>query len=171
MIKRFNHQNLNKGLEMTKKDIYLKAIAILAAHSVEADSALYKEVSDLLEPKAAGMKLNLEDFAVVNEDGKAVRITCRLSDVELPASKEFFYSDKNSKVECENGDLVYPHSLQAIKIKRDFDKAQKASADAITKDVMDEVISPARGKELLAELDANTPDYSSVTEFVETDAE
>jgi hypothetical protein len=36
---------------------------------------------------------------------------------------------------------------------------------------MDEVISPARGKELLAELDANTPDYSSVTEFVETDAE
>ena len=156
---------------MTKKELHLKGLAILAAHSVGADTPLYKEINDLLEPKAAGMKLNLEDFAVLNEDGKAVRITCRLSDVELPASKEFFYSDKNSKVECENGDLVSPHSLQAIKIKRDFDKAQKASADAITKDVMDEVISPARGKELLAELDVNTPDYSSVTEFVETETE
>lgn len=156
---------------MTKKELHLKGLAILAAHSVGADTPLYKEINDLLEPKAAGMKLNLEDFAVLNEDGKAVRITCRLSNVELPASKEFFYSDKNSKVECENGDLVYTHSLQAIKIKKDFDRAQKASADAITKDVMDEVISPARGKELLAELDANTPDYSSVTEFVETDAE
>ena len=54
---------------------------------------------------------------------------------------------------------------------RDFDKAQKASADAITKDVMDEVITPARGKELLAELDAATPDYSSVTEFLETESD
>ena len=155
---------------MTKTQIHAAAIAILAAHNVSEGSKLYVELNDLLEPKAAGQRMNLEDFAELNEDGKAVRVTCRLSGVELPASKEFFYSDKNSKVECENGDFINPHSLQAIKIKRDFDRADAASRAAITKDVMDEVITPAQGKEALAAL-PTTPDYSAVTENPEQDSE
>ena len=148
---------------MTKKELQEKALNILTSNGIRKSADVYVQIQELLEPKLAGVKLNLADYATLNENGKAVEIICGLSGVALPASKEFFYSDKNSKIECENGEFVSRHSLQAIKIKREFDKTIAASSAAITTDVMDEVITPADGKTKLEELKALKPDYSTVT--------
>ena len=145
----------------SKTDIFNSAKEILAANGVSEDAKVYKELMELLEPKKGGITADLSDYVTFDDMGKAIKIVCKFSGVELEANATNFYSDKNSKIECANGDVVSPHSREAIKIKNDFAKTLKASKDAITKDVMDEVISVAEGKERMAALPTE-PDYSVV---------
>lgn len=145
----------------SKSDIFSSAKEILVKNGVSEDSKVYKELIELLEPKKGGVATDLSEYVTFDDMGKATKITCRLSGVTFEANAENFYSDKNSKIECANGDVVSPHSREAIKVKNDFAKTVKASKDAITKDVMDEVISVAEGKERMAALPTE-PDYSTV---------
>lgn len=145
----------------SKKDIYEGALDILRKHNVAETKPLFIELKELLEPKKGGNAVDLSEYVTFDDMGKAVKISCRLSGVEFEANATNFYSDKNSKIECANGDMVYPHSREAIKVKNDFAKTIKASKDAITADVMNEVITPAEGKERMAALPTE-PDYSMV---------
>lgn len=145
----------------SKKDIYEGALDILRKHNVGETKPLFIELKELLEPKKGGNATDLSEYVTFDDNGKAIRISCRFSGVEFEANATNFYSDKNSKIECANGDIVSPHSREAIKIKNDFARTIKASKDAITADVMNEVITPAEGKERIAALPTE-PDYSMV---------
>lgn len=145
----------------SKQDIFNSAMAILAAHNVGESKPLYVELKELLEPKKGGNGTDVSEYVTFDDMGKAIKIVCRFSGVEFEANAVNFYSDKNSKIECANGDVVSPHSREAIKIKNDFAKTIKASKDAITADVMNEVISPAEGKARIEALPTE-PDYSVV---------
>ena len=149
----------------SKKELLELAKDILAKHNVGETKPLYADIVELLTPKKGGATLDLSEYATLDENGKALTITCRLSGVEFEANAVNFYSDKNSKIECANGNIVSPHSREAIKVKNEFAKTIKASKDAITADVMNEVITPAEGK---ARIDAlpTEPDYSMVGQVV-----
>jgi hypothetical protein len=147
----------------SKKELLGLAVDILANNGVVEGSPLYVDIVALLTPKKGGAVADLSESVEFNEDGKAVKILCRISGVWLNADANTFYSDKNSKIECENGEFVSPYSRVAIKIKSDFAKAIKASSDAIKEDVINEVITPAEGKAALADLPTE-PDYSVIAE-------
>lgn len=145
----------------SKLELSTQAREILEKHGIGEQKTLFVEIMALLAPKKGGAVADLSEYVKFDDMGKAVAITCKLSGVELEANAVNFYSDKNSKIECSNGDMVSPHSREAIKIKNEFLKTIKASKDAITKDVMDEVITPAEGKAKVAALPTE-PDYSLV---------
>jgi hypothetical protein len=146
----------------SKKELLETAVEILKSNGVEETSALFVDITNLLAPKKGGAVSDLSDFVELNDEGKAVKVKCRLSGVWFEANSDNLVSDKNAKIECENGEMVYNLSKAAQRLKADFAKAIKASTDAIKEDVINEVITPAEGKAALAELPTE-PDYSSIS--------
>lgn len=145
----------------SKTDIFNSAKEILAKHGVSESNKLYIDLVDLLEPKKGGAVADLSEVVEFNQDGSAAKIKCSLSGVWFEANQENFYNDKNSKIVDVEGNGLSRHSKAAYAIKNDFIKTVKASKDAITADVMNEVISVAEGKERMASLPTE-PDYSTL---------
>lgn len=145
----------------SKSDIFISALAILAKYNVPETKPLYVELKELLEPKKGGNAVDINEIAKLNETGQVLEIKCSLSGVWLPATTENFYNEKDSKLVNVDGIGLSRHSREGYKVKSDFAKTIKASKDAITADVMNEVITPAEGKERMAALPTE-PDYSMV---------
>lgn len=145
----------------SKQEIFDSAKVILEKHGVSSEDKLYVDLVGLLEPKKGGVATDLSEVVEFNDAGQAVRIKCSLSGVWFDANQENFYNDKNSKVIDVEGNGLSRHSKAAYAIKNDFVKTVKASKDAITADVMNEVISVAEGKEQMAALPTE-PDYSTL---------
>ena len=145
----------------SKKDIYEGALDILRKHNVGETKPLFIELKELLEPKKGGNAVDINEIAKLNETGQVLEIKCSLSGVWLPATTENFYNEKDSKLVNVDGVGLSRHSREGYKVKSDFAKTIKASKDAITADVMNEVITPAQGKEQMAALPTE-PDYSMV---------
>jgi len=143
----------------TKQEIFKQAMTICEAEG--ASEALVTGLTALLEPKKGGQSVDIESIVTRDENGEITHITCRYSNVSLPATSEYFPNDKASKA---NG--LYTVSKQALAIKKAADKTLKASKEAITSDVLNEVIAPAEAKEMIANLTANI-DYSTVGELTE----
>lgn len=146
----------------SKKELLETAVEILNRNGVEEGSPLYVDITTLLAPKKGGAVADMSESVELDENGKAVKVLCRLSGVWFDATSENLASDKNAKIECANGEFVYNVSKAALKVRADFAKAIKASTDAIKEDVINEVITPAEGKAALAELPIE-PDYSSIS--------
>jgi len=140
---------------MTKKEMFEQAKEILAKYNVSGKAS--EAILELLEPKKGGQTVDIESIVKRDDLGNIVEIKCSLSGVWLPATEEFFYGDKNSKL---NG--LTKHSRQAYKIKSDAAKVYKASKEAIMNDVLDGNLTPEDGKAQLEAL-STEPDYSSVT--------
>ena len=138
----------------TKKEIFAAAIVLCETH--KASDELVKGLTDLLEPKAGGAKVNVED--VYNEAEGT--LLCSVSNVWLPATLDFFYEDKSGKSQF-NG--LRRLSRQAESIRKTHTKTVAASEKAIMSDVLDGVISPEDGKAKVEAIKAVTPDYSVVT--------
>lgn len=143
----------------SKLELSTQAREILEKHGIGEQKTLFVEIMALLAPKKGGATLDLSEITKVDADGKVVEIKCSLSGVWLPANTDNFYPEKDSKIVNAEGETLSRHSRAAYKIKSDFIKTIKASKDAITKDVMDEVITPAEGKAQVAALPTE-PDYS-----------
>lgn len=153
---------------MTKQEMFDKAKEILAKHGVNEGTALYADVTALLEPKKGGASIDIDSIVRRDAEGNIVELQCRLSGKWLPANSANFFIDKGSKIVNAAGEELYTLSRQAQKIRADFAKALKASQDAIRDDVLNEVITPAEGKAKIAELPTE-PDYSVVEAIVAAD--
>ncbi len=146
----------------TKQEIFKQAMSICT--EAQASEVLVKQLTELLEPKKGGMTVDIESIVKRDDAGTVTEIQCTLSGVWLPADLLNFGRDKNSKIIV--GDVAMDRvSKQAYKIKHAATKAFSASKASITNDVLDEVITAAEGKALLAELSAE-PDYSGVEAIV-----
>lgn len=148
---------------MTKKEMFEQAKEILAKYNVSGKAS--DAILELLEPKKGGQTVNIESIVKRDSEGNIVELKCSLSGVWLPATEEFFYGDKNSKV---NG--LTKHSRQAYKIKSDAAKIYKASKEAIMDDVLEGNLTPVDGKTQLEKL-STEPDYSSVSPVLTEPAE
>lgn len=139
-------------MAVSKKDIFAAAMALCTEH--KASSKLVEGLTNLLEPKAGGAKV---DVASVFKDGN---LQCAVSGVWLPATLEFFYEDKSGKSPF-NG--LRRLSRQAESIRKTHAKTVAASEKAIMSDVLDGNITPEAGKAKVEKIKAIQPDYSKVS--------
>lgn len=140
----------------TKAEIFKSVLAICEKHDVPA--TIVAELAEVLKPKTGGAQVNLEEVTKTNKNGEITELLCSVSGVFLPATTEFFYEDKSGK--GING--LRRLSRQAEAIRKDFTRTQKASEKAIMEDVLNGDLTVDEGKEAIAALKANQPDYSSV---------
>ena len=137
----------------SKKELFASAMELCEAHG--ASNELVSGLTDLLAPKAGGATVNVEEVYNESED----LLLCSVSGAWLPATEEYFYEDKSGKSQF-NG--LKRLSRQAESIRKTFIKTQRVSETAIMNDVLDGAITPEDGKEMVADLKANKPDFSSV---------
>jgi len=145
---------------MTKKEMYAQAMDILA--NAKVSDEVVAQFKELLEPKRAGMTVDLDAITRRDEDGNLLEVQDRLSGLWFPATEEYFYKDtKSDRLVNAEGYSIYPVAKAADKLKKQAKKTYEASKQAILTDVLNEVISPLDGKE---QLDALTvePDYSEL---------
>jgi len=146
---------------MTKKEMYAQAMEILA--NAKVSDEVVAQFKELLEPKRAGMTVDLEAISRRDENGNLVEVQDRLSGMWFPATEKYFYRDtKSDRLKNADGYPIYPVAKAADKLKKQAKKAYEASKQAILTDVLNEVISPLEGKEQLAALSPE-PDYNELT--------
>ena len=153
---------------MTKKAIFEEAQSILEKHKIKGEAK--DAILELLEPKKGGQAIDLESIVKRDASGDIVEVKCKLSGVFLPATEDFFYADKGSKIVTADGFECSRTSKQAKALKREASKIYKASKDAIMSDVLEGKITPEDGKEALADISPE-PDYSLVSADLPTEAE
>ena len=149
----------------TKKEICASALEVCAKH--KASPELTKAIEELLAPKAGGATINIDEVTKKDANGKITDIMCSVSGKFLPATKEFFYEDKEGKGIAGLKRL----SRQAESIRKTFTKTLNASEKAIMADVIEGAMKPEEAKSKLATLKAKKPDYSSVVRVLPTAVE
>ena len=119
-------------------------------------------VDNYLEPKKSGGRVNLEEVVKRDEKGNITHILDTVTHIFLPATVENFYEAKNG-VGIKVGDVeLKRHSRIGEKIRKEFEKTLRASKNAIMQDVLDGKLTPEVGKNKIAALEAQKPDYSEV---------
>jgi hypothetical protein len=146
----------------TKKEICASALEVCAKH--KASPELTKAIEDLLAPKAGGATVNIDEVTKKDSAGKITDILCSVSGKFLPATKDFFYEDKDGK--GING--LKRLSRQAESIRKSYTKVTSASEKAIMTDVIEGTLKPEEAKAKLAKIQANKPDYSTVVRVLPT---
>lgn len=150
---------------MTKKEIFAHAKAVFEKYKLPEGAV--KELVALLEPKSGGPIIDIDAVTHKDKNGKIIEIQCSTCGTFLPATEEYFYTDKNGK-----GVAGFKrNSRQADKIKKAFEKRIETSKAAVLSDMIAGVITPAKGKELVEKYDAEEPDYSSVGLITKTETE
>ena len=140
----------------TKKELWEATQEVLSANKIKAD--VVEALRAILEPKAGGAKVDVEDAVIRNDAGEIEQLLCSLSGVLLPATAEYFYEDKAG--DGFGGTGLKRLSIQAEKARKDHAKQTKASKDAIKDDLYAGNIDVATAKDLEANLVG--VDYSSV---------
>ena len=149
---------------MKKSELY-KAMteAILALKlSKEVTGKVLTVLDEYVKPKSGGGKTNLEEVIRRDKNGKITHILCQLSHKWLPATKEYFYEDK--KGEGIGGTGLKRLSRQAEGIFKKYLKTKAASEKAIMQDVIAGKIGREKGQALLADLEKQKPDFSTIKE-------
>lgn len=160
---KFVHGHTYKGSTMaTKKEIFASAMKICEDN--KAPKALVEALTVLLEPKAGGATINLDEVTKKDANGKITHLQCSVSGKFLPADAVHFYEDKSGK--GING--LRRLSRQAEAIRKDFAKVQTSSERAIMSDVLEGTISADAGKSKIAALKAKKADFSKVAEIKPT---
>ena len=159
-----------KGPEMaTKKELFESAMSACKEHN--APKALVAALTALLEPKAGGASINLDEVTK-KVDGKITELQCQVSGVFLPATVEYFYEAKDGKgIAGIAGVSLRRLSRQAESIRKEFTKVQTTSERAIMSDVLDGVIDNTAGKAKIDALKAKKPNFSKVGLIVPEPAE
>ncbi len=153
---------------MTKTEIYENVTTAVEALGLsdEVMGELTVIIDENLKPKSGGGSVDLSEVTV-EEDGVITEILCATSKVWLPATAEFFYEDKseNAKIIGSDGAPLKRLSRQAESVGKKFIKANRATIQAITDDILEaEDMSAIEGlKTQLLEAKAAKPDYSVVT--------
>ena len=154
----------------SKKELYAEVsnnvIGLLKANKVNDKllEEVQKAIDASLKPGVFGA--NAVDINTVTKkdgSGKIVEIQCNVSGKWLPASVDYFYEDLSGKSKIVvDGVALKRLSRQAEAIRKKFIAAQAKESQKITAQVLNEEISNAEGKQLLADLAAQKPDFSEV---------
>jgi hypothetical protein len=145
---------------MTKKELYTKSVEIMDKYGINAECRA--ELVELLEPKKGGVSsINIEEITETDANGNITSIKCALCDMFLPATLEYFYEDKDSKIVNAEGIGLNRKSRQDKQIKREAERTYKASKEAIVTDLLDGNISQEEAKSAIDGLSVE-PDYSTI---------
>ena len=135
---------------MTKKELHEAITGLLAG---KVDEETLAQVDELLKPKVGGGKANPEDYTVFDAEGNPVYIFCNVHKKWEPVADEegnlLFKEDPKSK----NGYRRY--CIEGDKQWNDRAKAYRATKEAITQDLINEEITAAETRELLAQAEAD----------------
>jgi hypothetical protein len=122
-------------------------------------------IKAILEPKSGAKSINIDEVTKKDEEGNIVAILDTLTGLWLPADDETFYVDKSGKG-IPVGDIHLKRvSKAAYAILSKHKKANAASKEAIFGDVLEGVISPEEGKQLVEDIEASEPDYSALADL------
>lgn len=146
---------------MASKTEVLAAV-LAACEAFGAKPKLVEELTAILKPKTAGASVNLDEVTRKDENGNVTHIMCSVSGVFLPATKDFFYEDKDGK--GING--LKRLSRQAEGIRKVHLRTVQVSEKAIVSDILDGVITNEDGKAKIEALRNSKPDFSSVTDVL-----
>lgn len=154
----------------SKKELYAEVSGnitkLLQANGVSDAivAEVQKAIDASLKPgKFGATSVNLDEVTKKDSDGNITEILCNVSGVWLPASVEYFYEDLSGKSKIVvDGVALKRLSRQAEAVRKKFIAAQAKESQKITAQVLNEEISNAEGKQLLAELAAQKPDFSEV---------
>ncbi len=164
---------------MTKQKIYdttLSAVLVFVEQNKLPEAiktGLTTILNENLAPKSGGKAINLDEVTKKVGD-KITQLLCNVSHVWLPANLDHFYEDKSEKpvIVGLDGKGLKRLSKQAESVSKKFKATQKASAAAITDDILALDMSAEnapKAKELKAKLDevkAAKPDFSVVKPIV-----
>jgi len=145
----------------TKKETFEGAMALCKEHN--APAKLVEALTGLLEPRSAGMKVNLAEVTKMQGD-KVTHIMCSVSGKFLPATEDFFYVEK---AEGKGINGLKRLSKQAESIRKTFNRQKEASKNAIISDMTAEGATPdviAKSTKALKALETSAPDYSKVSD-------
>lgn len=131
-----------------------------ACETHNASDNLKEALRVILEPKAAGATVNLDEVTRKNEKGEVVEIMCSVSGKFLPATAEFFYEEK---AEGKGINGLKRLSRQAEAIRKTHIRNVTLSEKAIVQDILDGAISNEEGKAKIEALRNSKPDFSSVS--------
>lgn len=154
----------------SKKELYAEVsenvTKLLKANDVDSDiiAEVQKAIDASLKPGVFGARtVNIDDVVKKDGSGNITEILCNVSNVWLPASTEYFYEDLSGKSKIVvDGVALKRLSRQAEAIRKKFIAAQAKKSQEITAKVLNEEISNAEGKQLLAEVAAAKPNFSEV---------
>ena len=124
-------------------------------------NSLDKIISDNLAPKQAGMSIDLDEVTKV-KNGKIVEIQCAVSKVFLPATKEFFYEDKQGKGILVDGVRLRRLSRQAESIRKKHAKYVEKTEREAMGEVLSGTMTPEQAKQIIEIARNKKPDYSSI---------
>jgi len=151
---------------MTKKELHATVVAAVRDYLGEENEGLEAILAEHLAPKVGGASVNIEDVVKRDEDGTITEILCSTSGVWLPATAENFYEDKSDKPRIVNaeGTGLKRQSKAAEKISKEFNKAKRASINALTDDILasDDIDEINALKDQLRTIKESKPDYSAV---------
>jgi len=160
ILPEFNSLNLTalgaKGNIMTKAELFGNVTEAVTAHfDGEMPEGLGEVLSAHLAPKVGGgSAVNLDEVTRKDDEGNITEMLCSISGVWLPATEEYFYTDKAGK--GVNG--LKRVSKQGESVKKGFLKAQRASEKGIMADFTSGDLDPEEAKQMLAELAELTVD-------------
>jgi len=139
---------------MNKTEKWAEALVILDG----VDAEVVSKLANLFEPKAGGIKVDIEEVVTRDAEGNITEMVCSLSGVSLPATADYFYEDKSG--DGIGGTGLKRLSIQAEKARKEHAKMVKATKEAIKEDLYAGNIDVAEAKGM----EANIPgvDYSSV---------
>ena len=154
----------------SKKELYAEVsnnvIGLLKANKVNDKllEEVQKAIDASLKPGVFGANaVDINTVTKKDDSGKIVEIQCNVSGKWLPASVDYFYEDLSGKSKIVvDGVALKRLSRQAEAIRKKFIAAQAKESQKITAQVLNEEISNAEGKQLLADLAAQKPDFSEV---------
>ena len=139
---------------MSKTEIWSEVQSVLEKYDVPNE--LVTELTNILEPKRGGGSVDIESLVKRDVEGNIVELKCSLSGVFLPATAENFYSDKQGVGGFRRA------SRPATAIKKEFDKEQATVKASIVDELIAGNIDNTDAQAQIAELEAKTPDYSTV---------
>jgi len=149
----------------SKADIFKSALEICTKY--KASKELVSDLTELLEPRNGGAVVDWDEVLKKDGNGDVIEMLCSVSDVWLPATAEFFYTDTQGKG-APGTDKLKRLSKQGELIRRNFGKAINATEKAVMSDVLGGKMKPEAGKKIIDDARAGKPDYTKVSKVLPT---
>ena len=129
----------------TKKEIFDSAIELCTAH--EASEALIAGLTLLLEPKKGGAHFDIEEISVKDESGELTHIFDSVIKLWVPIFDEEGEPNFYDKPDTELGWSRFTRVSE--KLRKDAEKAFKASKDGVFSDLMAGDITQEEAQEIM----------------------
>jgi len=150
----------------TKKEIYAAATDICEQYGIEG--AGKDALLAILEPKKGGAKFEIGDVTCTDEDGTITHILDSVLKVWMPVYDAEGEANFYEKPDTELGWSRF--SRVAEKLRKDAEKAYKATKDAVLNDLLAGEIEQEDAKQLMEDAEANRKNYI-IPDDVETSEE